>query len=183
MDQWPDACYQRLVCKPYASNRERQVCVSSTTCASRGLTRSVVQGLGHGARGTAVGLAGHGRVHGCVPAGWHPADRSARPRRPEGSAASFLRQEGGQSSELKHLESELLPGDRLHCRVHNGSIPLARKECAMAKESTMPTSRASLCALGESLKRCCFFAPLREQGQVPQKTVRSRPIDKVLDGL
>jgi hypothetical protein len=41
----------------------------------------------------------------------------------------------------------------------------------MAKESTMPTSRASLCALGKSLKRCCFFAPLREQGQVPQKTM------------
>src|ERR671923_1656074 len=53
----------------------------------------------------------------------------------------------------------------------------------MAKDSTMTTSRASLCALGEYLKRHCFFAPLREQVQVPQKTVRYRPIDKVLDGL
>jgi hypothetical protein len=53
----------------------------------------------------------------------------------------------------------------------------------MAKDSMMTTSRASLCALGEYLKRHCFFAPLREQGQIPQKTVRYRPIDKVLDGL
>jgi hypothetical protein len=53
----------------------------------------------------------------------------------------------------------------------------------MAKDITMPTSRASLCALGEYLKRHCFFAPLREQGQIPQKTVRYRPVDKVLDGL
>src|ERR671923_845868 len=53
----------------------------------------------------------------------------------------------------------------------------------MAKDSTMTTSRASLCALGEYLKRHCFFAPLWEQVQVPQKMVRYRPIDKVLDGL
>jgi hypothetical protein len=53
----------------------------------------------------------------------------------------------------------------------------------MAKDIMMPTSRASLCALGEYLRRQCFFAPLREQVQVPQKTVRYRPIDKVLDGL
>ena len=53
----------------------------------------------------------------------------------------------------------------------------------MAKNSIMSTSRASLCALGEYLKRHCFFAPLREQVQIPQKTVRYRPIDKVLDGL
>src|SRR5512144_1507709 len=53
----------------------------------------------------------------------------------------------------------------------------------MAKDITMPTSRASLCALGEYLKRRCFFAPLRAQVQVPQKTVRYRPIDKLLDGL
>ena len=53
----------------------------------------------------------------------------------------------------------------------------------MSKDSTMPTSRASLCALGEYLRRQCFFAPLREQVQVPQKMVRYRPIDKVLDGL
>jgi hypothetical protein len=53
----------------------------------------------------------------------------------------------------------------------------------MAKTITMPTSRASLCALGEYLRRHCFFAPLREQGQIPQKTVRYRPVDTVLDGL
>ena len=53
----------------------------------------------------------------------------------------------------------------------------------MTKASTRTTSRASLCALGEYLKRPCFFAPLQEQVQIPQKTVRHRPIDKVLDGL
>src|SRR5207253_6042351 len=63
------------------------------------------------------------------------------------------------------------------------SIPFAKKEFAMAKDITMTTSRASLCALGEYLKRHCFFAPLREQVQIPQKTVRYRPIDKLLDGL
>jgi hypothetical protein len=53
----------------------------------------------------------------------------------------------------------------------------------MAKDSMMTTSRASLCALGEYLRRHCFFAPLREQVPIPQKTVRYRPIDKVLDAL
>jgi len=53
----------------------------------------------------------------------------------------------------------------------------------MSKDSTMPPSRASLCALGEYLKRQCFFAPVREQVQIPQKTVRYRPVDKLLDGL
>src|ERR687888_2120487 len=53
----------------------------------------------------------------------------------------------------------------------------------MHKYTTMTTGRASLCALGEYLRRHCFFAPLREQVQVPQKTVRHRPIEKVLDGL
>jgi hypothetical protein len=53
----------------------------------------------------------------------------------------------------------------------------------MAKDIMMPTSRASLCALGEYLRRHCFFAPLREQVKIPQKTVMYRPIDKVLDGL
>jgi hypothetical protein len=52
----------------------------------------------------------------------------------------------------------------------------------MAKESMMTTSRASLCALGESLRRQCFFAPLRDQVQMPQKTVRHRPPDKRLAG-
>jgi hypothetical protein len=53
----------------------------------------------------------------------------------------------------------------------------------MHKHTTMTTGRASLCALGEYLRRHCFFAPLREQVQIPQKTVRYRPIEKVLDGL
>ena len=53
----------------------------------------------------------------------------------------------------------------------------------MAKAITRTTSRASLCALGEYLRRHCFFAPVREQVQIPQKTVRYRPIEKVLDGL
>src|ERR671924_2421336 len=53
----------------------------------------------------------------------------------------------------------------------------------MAKDSMMTTGRASLCALGEYLRRRCFFAPLREQVHIPQKSVRYRPIEKVLDGL
>jgi hypothetical protein len=44
----------------------------------------------------------------------------------------------------------------------------------MAKESMMTTSRASLCALGESLTRHGCFAPLREQVQSPQKTTFPR---------
>ena len=53
----------------------------------------------------------------------------------------------------------------------------------MAKSTILHTGRASLCALGEYLRRRCFFAPLREQVRVPQKTVWYRPIDKVLDAL
>jgi Transposase DDE domain group 1 len=53
----------------------------------------------------------------------------------------------------------------------------------MHQDTTMTTGRASLCALGEYLRRHCFFAPLREQVQLSQKTVRYRPIEKVLDGL
>ena len=53
----------------------------------------------------------------------------------------------------------------------------------MAKDIMMTTSRASLCALGAYLKRHCFFAPLWEQVQLPQKSVRYRPIEKVLDAL
>jgi DDE family transposase len=53
----------------------------------------------------------------------------------------------------------------------------------MTKDSMMPTGRASLCALGEYLRRHCFFAPLREQVHIPQKMVRYRPVEKVLDGL
>jgi hypothetical protein len=53
----------------------------------------------------------------------------------------------------------------------------------MHKHTTMTTGRASLCALGEYLRRHCFFAPLREQVQIPQKSVRYRPIEKVFDSL
>jgi hypothetical protein len=53
----------------------------------------------------------------------------------------------------------------------------------MSKSTILHTGRASLCALGEYLRRRCFFAPLREQVKVPQKTVRYRPIDKLLDAL
>jgi Transposase DDE domain group 1 len=53
----------------------------------------------------------------------------------------------------------------------------------MPKDITMTTSRASLCALGAYLKRHCFFAPLWEQVKMPQKTVRHRPLDKLIDGL
>lgn len=53
----------------------------------------------------------------------------------------------------------------------------------MHKHTTMTTGRASLCALGEYLRRHCFFAPLRESVQIRQKTVRYRPIDKLLDAL
>jgi hypothetical protein len=53
----------------------------------------------------------------------------------------------------------------------------------MRKHMTMTTGRASLCALGEYLRRHCFFAPLREQVQIAQKTVRYRPVEKLLDVL
>jgi hypothetical protein len=53
----------------------------------------------------------------------------------------------------------------------------------MPKHTTMTTGRASLCALGEYLRRHCFFAPLREHVQIRQKTVRYRPIDKLLDAF
>jgi len=53
----------------------------------------------------------------------------------------------------------------------------------MHKHTTMTTGRASLCALGEYLRRHCVFAPLREHVQIPQTTVRYRPIDKLLDAL
>src|SRR5919204_5662893 len=53
----------------------------------------------------------------------------------------------------------------------------------MPQSTILHTGRASLCALGEYLRRRCFFAPLREQVMIPQKTVRYRPIDKILDAL
>src|SRR5437867_12995181 len=53
----------------------------------------------------------------------------------------------------------------------------------MSKSTILHTGRASLCALGEYLRRRCFFAPLREQVKIAQKVVKYRPIDKLLDGL
>src|SRR5215813_168944 len=53
----------------------------------------------------------------------------------------------------------------------------------MAKSSKFPSGRASLCALGEDLRRLQFFAPLREQVKIPQKTVKYQPGDKLLDAL
>src|SRR5919204_2529559 len=53
----------------------------------------------------------------------------------------------------------------------------------MAKSSKFHSGRASLCALGEYLRRLQFFAPLREQVKIPQKTVKHRPVDKLLDAL
>ena len=53
----------------------------------------------------------------------------------------------------------------------------------MHQHTTMTTGRASLCALGEYLRRHCCFAPVREHVQIRQKTVRSRPIDQLLDAL
>jgi hypothetical protein len=53
----------------------------------------------------------------------------------------------------------------------------------MNKPTTLPTGRASLCALGEYLRRRCFFAPLHEQVKITQKVVQYRPSEKLLDGL
>src|SRR5882724_3135969 len=53
----------------------------------------------------------------------------------------------------------------------------------MPKSTILHTGRASLCARGEYLRRPCFFAPLREQLTIGQKTVRYRPVDKILDAL
>jgi hypothetical protein len=53
----------------------------------------------------------------------------------------------------------------------------------MTKSTILHTGRASLCALGEYLRRRCCFAPLHEQVKIPPKTVRYRPIDKIRDAL
>ena len=53
----------------------------------------------------------------------------------------------------------------------------------MAQATTLPSARASLCAVGEYLRRHCFFAPLQEQVKLPQQTVKYRPVDKLLDAL
>jgi hypothetical protein len=53
----------------------------------------------------------------------------------------------------------------------------------MHQHTTLLTSRASLWALGEYLRRHCCFAPLREQVTSPQKTGRHRPVETVRDAL
>jgi molybdopterin converting factor small subunit len=53
----------------------------------------------------------------------------------------------------------------------------------MAKSSKLQSGRASLCALGEYLRRLQFFAWLREQVKIPQKAVRQQPVDKLLYAL
>jgi hypothetical protein len=53
----------------------------------------------------------------------------------------------------------------------------------MAQATTLPSARASLCALGEYLRRQAFFAPLSHHVQVPQKALKYRPVDKLLDAL
>jgi hypothetical protein len=53
----------------------------------------------------------------------------------------------------------------------------------MAESTTLHSARASLCALGEYLRRHAFFAPLHQHVQIPQKTLKYRPVDKLLDAL
>jgi Transposase DDE domain group 1 len=53
----------------------------------------------------------------------------------------------------------------------------------MRQSSPISTGRASLGALGEYLRRRCFFAPLQEPVKMAQKVVKYRPIDTRLDGL
>jgi Transposase DDE domain group 1 len=53
----------------------------------------------------------------------------------------------------------------------------------MAKSTTLYSARASLCALGDYLRRHAFFVPLYQHVQIPQKTVQYRPVDKLLDAL
>ena len=53
----------------------------------------------------------------------------------------------------------------------------------MAQATTLHSARASLCALGEYLRRHAFFAPLSQHVQIPQKTIKYRPVEKLLDAL
>jgi Transposase DDE domain group 1 len=64
-----------------------------------------------------------------------------------------------------------------------GLTPSERKEFAMAQATTLHSARASLCALGEYLRRHAFFAPLSQHVQIPQKTIKYRPVEKLLDAL
>jgi hypothetical protein len=53
----------------------------------------------------------------------------------------------------------------------------------MAESTTLHSARASLCALGEYLRRHAFFAPLQHHITIPQKTIKYRPVEKLLDAL
>src|SRR4030095_9909614 len=64
-----------------------------------------------------------------------------------------------------------------------GLTPSKRKEFAMAESTTLHSARASLCALGEYLRRHAFFAPLHQHVRIPQKTIKYRPVEKLLDAL
>lgn len=64
-----------------------------------------------------------------------------------------------------------------------GLTPSERKEFAMAQATTLHSARASLCVLGEYLRRHAFFAPLYQHVQIPQKTIKYRPVEKLLDAL
>ena len=67
--------------------------------------------------------------------------------------------------------SELPQGNILDHRVDDQRGP-CWKEFAMGKLTTLTTGRASLCALGEYLRRRCFFIPLMEQVTIAQKVVK-----------
>src|SRR4029450_3866996 len=64
-----------------------------------------------------------------------------------------------------------------------GLTPSKRKEFAMAESTTLHSARASLCALGEYLRRHAFFSPLHQHVRIPQKTIKYRPVEKLLDAL
>jgi hypothetical protein len=53
----------------------------------------------------------------------------------------------------------------------------------MAQATTWHSARASLGALGEYLRRHAFFAPLYQHVQIPQKPIKYRPVDKLLEAL
>jgi hypothetical protein len=64
-----------------------------------------------------------------------------------------------------------------------GLPPSERKEFARAQATTLHSARASLCALGEYWRRHAVFAPLYQHVQIPQKTIKYRPVDKLLEAL
>jgi hypothetical protein len=53
-----------------------------------------------------------------------------------------------------------------------GLTPSQRKEFAMAESTTLHSARASLCALGEYLRRHAVFVPLYHHVTIPPKTLK-----------